>query len=82
MWISKIFKLPIHEDQYENTAHAIWMIISFWLTQKKVLASDTLNEEKFKILVWNQLLPNFTELGLMEYEALIMPQLRDLRMAI
>jgi len=72
-----IFLPEIHEDQYAHTAHSIWMIISFWLTQRKVLSTSGLDEEKFKIVVWNQLLPSFTPVGLMEYEALILPQLRD-----
>jgi len=86
-WITEnekkgIFKAEIHSDQYAHTAHAIWMIISFWLTQKRVLLKKDQDEEEFKILVWNQLLPNFTELGLMEYEAMILPQLRDIDMVV
>ena len=77
-----VFRTEIHDEQYVHTAHAIWMIISFWMTQKKVFSKKGLDEEKFKIVVWNQLLPNFTELGLMEYEALILPQLRDMELVI
>jgi AcrR family transcriptional regulator len=84
-WISGnvekgIFKPAIHTNQYAHTAHAIWMIISFWLTQKKVLSSKGPDEEKFKIIVWNQLLSGFTDVGLMEYEALILPQLREMEL--
>ena len=43
---------------------------------KKVLSKNEVDEVHFKIVVWNQLLANFTELGLMEYEAMILPQLR------
>ena len=71
-----IFQEEIHPDQYAHTAHAIWILISFWMTQKKVLTKGGMDEEYFKIVVWNQLLPNFTDLGLMEYEAMILPQLR------
>ncbi|WP_291779856.1 TetR/AcrR family transcriptional regulator [Cecembia sp.] len=86
-WITEnekkgIFKAEIHLDQYAHTAHAIWMIISFWLTQKRVLFKKDQDEEEFKILVWNQLLPSFTELGLMEYEAMILPQLRDIEIVV
>lgn len=77
-----IFKAEIHSDQYAHTAHGIWMIISFWLTQKRVLFKKNQDEEEFKILVWNQLLPSFTELGLMEYEAMILPQLRDIEIVV
>ena len=86
-WITEnekkgIFKAEIHSDQYAHTAHGIWMIISFWLTQKRVLFKKNQDEEEFKILVWNQLLPSFTELGLMEYEAMILPQLRDIEIVV
>ncbi len=86
-WITEnvrkgIFQAPIHLDQYAHTAHAIWMIISFWLTQRKVLSTSGFDEEKFKIVVWNQLLPSFTNVGLMEYEALILPQLRDVEVLV
>ena len=77
-----IFRPEIHPDQYAYTAHAIWMTISFWLTQKKVLSTNGSDEEKFKIVVWNQLLPNFSSVGLMEYEALILPQLRDIELVL
>ena len=77
-----IFQPEIHPDQYAHTAHAIWMIISFWMTQKKVLSAIGSDQEKFKIVVWNQLLPGFTPLGLLEYEALILPQLRDLDLVV
>lgn len=75
-----IFKPVIHAQQHVNCAHAIWMIISFWLTQKKILSINGSDEEKFKIVVWNLLLTEFTEVGLMEYEALIQPQLRDVEL--
>ena len=79
-----IFKNEIHLNQYAHTAHVIWIIISFWLTQKKVLSTGTngRDEEKFKVVVWNQLLPSFTNVGLMEYEALILPQLRDVEVLV
>lgn len=84
-WISVnvakgVFQAEIHDNQYDHTAHAIWMLITFWMTQKKVLSKDGMSEEHFKIVVWNQLLPNFTEIGLMEYEAMILPQLRAFEM--
>lgn len=78
----KIFKPEIHAKQHSNSAHAIWMIISFWLTQNKILSTKGVesDEERFKIVVWNQLLPEFTDVGLMEYEALVLPQLRDVEL--
>lgn len=52
------------------------MIITFWLTQQKVRGIKNGNEGAFKEAVWNQLLPIFTTIGLMEYEAIILPQLK------
>ena len=71
-----ILKKEIHEGQYQNLAQVIWMIVMFWRTQKKI-RSLTGSEEEFKLIVWNQLIPIFTQPGLMEYEALILPQLAN-----
>ncbi len=65
-----------HESQYQHSALTIWIIITFWLTQEKVRGNKNENEGAFKAVVWNQLLPLFTETGNMEYEALILPQLK------
>ena len=70
------FKAEIQANQYKITAHTIWMIITFWMTQQKVSGLALGSEEAFKEAVWNQLLPVFTPVGLMEYEAIILPQLK------
>jgi len=71
-----ILKPEIQENQYQYTAHAIWMIITFWLTQQKVRETPNEGEGAFKKMVWMQLLSLFTSTGLMEYDALILPQLQ------
>ncbi len=71
-----ILKQQIQENHYHHTAHTIWMIITFWLTQQKVRGTDHADEGAFKEVVWNQLLPLFTATGRMEYEAIILPQLK------
>lgn len=72
-----ILKAEIHENQYYHTAKAIWMIITFWMTQQQVKGMDDQDEGAFKEVVWNQLVPIFTPSGLMEYEAIILPQLKN-----
>jgi len=71
-----IIKAEIHEGQYQNTAQTIWMIVTFWLTQQKVRGRSGEDEGAFKEVVWNQIVPLFTTNGMMEYEALILPQLK------
>jgi AcrR family transcriptional regulator len=71
-----ILNAEIKENQYQNTAHSIWMIITFWLTQQEVRGAQDEDEGAFKIMIWNQFVPLFTASGLMEYEAIILPQLQ------
>ncbi len=70
-----IFNPEIHAEQYRSTAKAIWMIITFWMTQQQIKGDKNQDEGAFKEVVWNQLVPIFTPSGLMEYEAIILPQL-------
>ena len=63
--------------QYEKTAHLIWMNISFWMTQQKVLGKKDSEEGLFKEQIWSQLVPLFTDNGMLEFEAIILPQLQN-----
>lgn len=74
--IKGTFRPEIQPNQYQIAAHSIWMVLTFWMTQQKVSGMGTANEGAFKEAVWNQLLPIFTPTGLMEYEAIILPQLK------
>jgi len=74
------FQPEIQVNQYDILAHTIWMIITFWMTQQKVRGLKLGNEGAFKEAVWNQLLPIFTATGFMEYEAIILPQLKLVNM--
>lgn len=69
-------KPEIHAHQYANTSLTVWMIITFWLTQQKIRGIPDENEGVFKEVVWNQILPLFTNTALMEFEAIILPQLK------
>lgn len=75
------FKQEIQVNQYQTQAHTIWMIITFWMTQQKVRGIKMGNEGAFKEAIWNQFLPIFTSVGLMEYEAIILPQLKLVNLA-
>ena len=71
-----MLKPQIQENQFQHTAHTIWVVITFWLTQQQVRGTTNEDEGIFKEVVWNQLLPLFTPLGLMEFDAIILPQLK------
>ena len=82
MWLTaneqkSILKAELQQNQYRRLAHVIWMVIIFWMTQKRIRSDDSGAEEEFKSVVWNELLPNFTETGLLEYEVLIQPRLQE-----
>lgn len=64
------------ENHYQHIAESIWMIITFWLTQRQVRGKEETGEGHFKEFIWNQLFPLFTESGWMECEALILPQVK------
>lgn len=76
---NEIIKPKISDNQHQITSRLIWMTISFWMTQQKVLGKKGSDEGLFKEEIWNQLLPLLTENGLLEYEAIIFPQLSNLK---
>lgn len=71
-----ILQAEIHPQQYRHLSKALWMIITFWMTHQQVKGIHHQDEGTFKEVVWNQLVPLFTPPGLLEYEAIIVPQLR------
>ena len=72
-----VFRPEILVGQYEQTAQLIWMNISFWMTQQKVLGKKDSEEGLFKEQIWSQLVPLFTTNGMLEFEAIILPQLKN-----
>ena len=56
---------------YKITAHAIWMIITFYMTQPIDHGKPEDSERVFKEMVWSQVLPHFTEAGRIEFDILI-----------
>lgn len=71
-----ILKPELLDNQHQHTAESIWMIITFWLTQRQVRGKTDIGEGHFKEFIWNQLIPLLTEVGWMEFEAVILPQLK------
>ncbi|TMM56712.1 TetR/AcrR family transcriptional regulator [Maribacter algarum] len=71
-----ILKPEKGEHHYLHTAESIWMIITFWLTQRQVRGKTEIGEGHFKEFIWNQLIPLLTEAGWIEFEAVILPQLK------
>lgn len=64
------------DRQFLHTAESIWMSITFWLTQRQVRGKTEIGEGHFKEFIWNQLVPLLTEAGWMEFEAVLLPQLK------
>ncbi len=71
-----IIKSEQLDAQYLHTAESIWLIITFWLTQRQVRGKTDIGEGHFKEFIWNQLIPLLTKEGWMEFEAVILPQLK------
>ena len=61
----------LRPDHYRIVAHAIWMIITFYLTKPVDHGSPEDSERVFKEVVWSQILPHFTEAGRLEFDLLI-----------
>lgn len=64
-------------SHYSKVAISVWMIITFWIHQQLLLGKPGRDEQAFKLVVWTQLVPYFTEVGRAEYELLILPMLEQ-----
>ncbi|MEO1516927.1 MAG: TetR/AcrR family transcriptional regulator [Bacteroidota bacterium] len=63
---------------YDKAANAIWVLITFWLSQNLVRGiNHSFDSIQFKEMVWNQMYPYFTERGIAEFEQLIRPLLKQ-----
>lgn len=58
-------------DHYRRVTHAIWMIITFYLTKPINHGSPEDSERAFKEMIWTQILPHFTIAGRDEFDLLI-----------
>ena len=61
----------LRKDHYKLVTHAIWMIITFYLTKPIDHGSPEDSERVFKEMVWTQILPHFTPEGKLEFDLLI-----------
>ena len=67
---------PFDDAQHlDDLAEMIWFIIAFWLSKNKILDKPDRQELAFRIAIWNQIAPHFTEKGKIEYEVIIHPKL-------
>lgn len=68
----------IRKGVYDSIANSIWVLITFWMPQNQVRGTNNSGQiNQFKIMVWNQIYPYFTEKGIAEYEQLIVPILQQ-----
>lgn len=65
------------EGVYDHTAHAIWVLITFWTPQNLVRGANLMGACGFKKMLWNQMYPYFTQKGVKEFEQLIRPILEQ-----
>ncbi len=65
-------RLQPENDQidYNKIIHSIWMISTFWQSQKQIITdpSFTLNKDDFIDFHWNLLMPFLTKTGFTEYQ--------------
>ena len=57
------------EGEYDRLAHAIWMIMTFWLNQLEIRDKTcTLEEEQqLEYTIWDMIYPKLTEKGIENY---------------
>ena len=73
-----LMKSESRHGTYDKTAHAIWVLITFWGPQNLVKGSGlSMVACDFKRMIWNQVYPYFTEKGTAEFEQLIIPILEQ-----
>ena len=56
--------------EYDRLAKRIWMVGNFWLTQEELRGEDSVQKEELLAMVWEQIVPHFTEKGLYKYRKL------------
>lgn len=72
-----VMKEALPGMDYKLTAEAVWMTITFWLTQQRVRGTSTDAETSFKEQVWNLLFPLMSSNGWAQCEAFIIPIFRN-----
>lgn len=73
-----IIKAEPRPGVYDNVANTIWVLITFWVPQNIARGTEnSFHTGQFKDLIWNQVYPYLTEQGILEYEQLILPLLRQ-----
>jgi len=67
---SGIMKPATVVGEYDRLAKRIWMVGNFWLTQKELRGEESDQYDEMLAMVWEQILPHFTEKGLYKFRKL------------
>ena len=67
---SGIMKPETINGEYDRLAKRIWMVVNFWLTQEELRGENSGQKEELLAMVWEQIVPHFTEEGLYKYQKL------------
>ncbi len=67
---SGIMKPETVTGEYDRLAKRIWMVSNFWLTQRELRGEVSDQKEELLAMVWEQILPHFTEKGLYKFRKL------------
>ena len=65
-----VLKPELFPGHYDQVAHTIWMVITFWVTQS-IIREETNDIGSFKSVIWSQIYPFFTSKGIQEYKRLV-----------
>ncbi len=66
-----VIKPEPFEGHYDHVAHAIWMVITFWISQS-IIKGDKSDVSSFKSVIWSQVYPYLTSKGIEEYQRLVL----------
>jgi AcrR family transcriptional regulator len=58
------------EGYHRRLAQQYWLTSDMWLYRQKVMATDTTDFDTFRNALWNLLIPNFTDMGVREFQQL------------
>ncbi|MDW3197081.1 MAG: TetR/AcrR family transcriptional regulator [Cytophagales bacterium] len=69
--ISRGALIPLEDDVISQVADLTWLIENSWSQRMTMAENSSLSSEKFKILMWQLILPYLSDIGKQEYDQLI-----------
>ena len=69
--ISRGALIPLEDDVISQVADLTWLIENSWSQRMAIAENSSLSSEKFKILMWQLILPYLSDIGKQEYDQLI-----------